>query len=80
MEDPNKSEQSNEERVVPTGLWTFYPSLPGIAMPGFHIPQLRGWISDRGVVYRSTQRFIRSTERFVVTETLLLCAGCYRVS
>ena len=47
MEDPNKSEQSDTERVVATGLWTLYPSLPGVAMPGFHIPPRRGWISDR---------------------------------
>ena len=47
MEFPNKSELSDEERIVPTGLWTFYLTLPGIAMPGFHIPPLRGWISDR---------------------------------
>ena len=43
MEDPKKSEQSDEERAVPTGLLTFYPSLPGIAMPSFHIPPPRGW-------------------------------------
>jgi len=76
MEYPNKSELSDEECVVPTGLGTFYPSQPGIAMPGFHIPPLRGCISDRGglPLYPTPHPLYR---RLVVTETFYCARAAF---